>query len=109
MTIKPLAYGFMRVPCNVTDEKLTHMEQRVQAYAEELGFEYATIFQEWQSGSLAAWDELIHELQRADAHHVIVPSFNHVARNGILRTNLMIRLEDDAKAIVHSLKEVERD
>lgn len=104
-TLKPLAYGYMRVPDDIPDRKVRDMEQKLKAYAEALGYEYATIFHEFQCGVYDAWRDLTTELQRADAHHVLVPSMSHIAHSPLLRVGVLERLEDEAKAEVHSFKD----
>ncbi len=103
--MKPLAYGYMCAPCEVGDHVIYAWERNLRKYAEEHGFEFATIFHEFQSGTSEAWDELTTELQRSDAHHVIVPSLSHVSRHPLLRSSMLDRLEEDAKAEVVELSD----
>lgn len=104
-TLKPLAYGYMRVPDDIPDHKVRDIELKRKAYAEALGYEYGAVFHEFQCGVFDAWQDLTTGLQRADAHYVIVPSMNHLARNRILVGGLIERLEADVKAEVHALKD----
>lgn len=103
--MKPLAYGYMRVFCDVTEEDVRSVERRIQECAQELGFQLATTFQETVSGSHDALQELIEELQRSEAEHVIVPSFNHFSKHSILQRLLLEQLEEDTGAEVHTLRE----
>lgn len=103
--IQPLAYGYMRMPCDADDQVIRILERRLKTYAEEHGFCFATIFHEHQSSTRAAWDELATELRRADAHHVIVPSLSHVSSHSILRISMLSQLEEDAKAEVLELSD----
>lgn len=105
--LKPLAYGYMRIFCDVTEEQVCVMEQRIVRLAEKLGYQFGTTFQEFQSGSQEAFYELNDELRRSDAHHVIVPSLRHFSRNSILQDLMVDRLENDSKAEVHTLKDHE--
>lgn len=103
--MKPLAYGYMRVSSDVDDHVVRELEQRIRRFAQERGFCFAAIFYEFTPGSHEAFDELTSELQRADAHHVIVPSFSHLAINSILRESMRDRLEHNAGAKVLELSE----
>lgn len=104
-TVKPLVYGYMRVFCDVTEEDVYSLERRIQECAEALGFLFVTTFQEIVSGSHEAFSELIEELQRSGSAHMIVPSFNHFSRNGILQSLMLAQLEEVAGVEVHTLRE----
>ena len=99
---KPLAYGYMRVSADVDDKTVRQVEQKLEDCAEAHGFSFAAIFHEFISGSFTEWSELVRELQRADAHHVVVPSLSHLTQHAILRQSLLDQLEQ-AKAEVHEL------
>lgn len=104
--MKPLAYGYMRVFCDVTEEDVYSLERRIQECAEALGFQFATTFQEIVSGSHVVFRNLIEELQRSGAEHVIVPSFNHFSRNSILQDLMLMDLESDAEVEVHIFRDL---
>lgn len=101
--LRPLAYGYMRVPCDIDDLAIRDMERKLRDHAEQCGFEFAAIFRELQSGISEGWDELTTELLRSDAHHVIVPSLDHISPHPMLRSIRLERLEEDAKAKVLEL------
>lgn len=98
--MKPLMYGYMRAPDDVPDDELDRVVSEMRRFAETEGYCYATTFFEYQNGSRAAFDELIAELQRAEARHVVVPSFAHLSSHRILCSNMVERLELDANAFV---------
>lgn len=100
---KPLVYGYMRVHPDTDDQTLDSLEQELRSYAEARGYEFATTFQEFNSGRFTTWDELLVELQQVDAHHIIMPSLDHLTRHPLLRQTLLDRAEYDAKAEVHEL------
>ncbi|MFD8492277.1 recombinase family protein [Amycolatopsis sp. NPDC059657] len=102
---RPLAYGYMRVPCDIPDDKVRRMEHELRRCAERQGWYLVTIFSELDCGRHEAFDELTLELQRADAHYVIVPTFRHLARNAVLQNVLLARLEFEAGAEVLELVE----
>lgn len=95
--MKPLLYGYMRVEDRAEDD-IDQAERTLMSFADAEGFCYATTFYENQSGSQAAFAELARELQRADAHHVVVPSLDHISRHPLLRSHMLERLEFEACA-----------
>jgi hypothetical protein len=105
LTLPPLLYGYMRVPCDIPDAKVWRMEHEMKRYAEREGFCFATVFYEFTCGVFDAFEELLAELQSAEAHHVIVPTLRHLARNRLLQNSLLARLEFDAAAEVLELVE----
>jgi hypothetical protein len=105
MGLRPLAYGYMRVPCDIPDDKVCRMEYELRRFAEGKGFCLAAIFSEFVCGVHDAFNELVQELRRVDAHCVVVPTFRHLARNVMLQNCLLNRLEFDACAEVFALVE----
>jgi hypothetical protein len=101
----PLAYGYLRVPCEVPDAKVRRLEQALRAFAALQGLYLVTFFFEFDCGSQAAFGELLTELQRADAHHVVIPSLRHLARSVLLQNMMLTRLEGEAAAEVLVLRE----
>lgn len=102
--LKPLAYGYLRLSPEIDDGTVRVIELKLKQYAEALGFEFATYFYEDRSGCFSAWNELLTEVQRADVHHVIVPSLNHLTSHPILRLSLLQRAQE-AKVEVHELSD----
>ncbi|MEC3980416.1 recombinase family protein [Amycolatopsis sp. H20-H5] len=101
----PAAYAYMRVPCDIPDAKVRRMEYELRHFAEDKGFQLAAIFPEFECGRFEAFADLLQELQRAEAHVVIVPTFRHLARNTLLQNMLLNRLETQAHAEVFALVE----
>lgn len=100
----PHAYGYMRVPRDVEDEKVKLLEEQTVEYAERSGLHFVRFFFEFHCGSREAFEELIAELIRADAHHVVVPSLRHLAQNGLLQDQMLERLEFSARAQVLAMR-----
>jgi hypothetical protein len=103
--IQPLAYAYMRVPCNIPDDKVRRMEHELRRFAEGKGWCLAETFYEFRCGAHEAFNDLIAELQRTGATTVIVPTLRHLARNTLLQNVLLSRLEFDADADVFELVE----
>ncbi|GHJ41358.1 hypothetical protein Sm713_69670 [Streptomyces sp. TS71-3] len=98
--MKPLIYGYMRSPDEVSDSELDHALSEMERFAEAEGFCYATTFFECQEGSRSAFEELVAELKRAEARHVVVPSLDHLSGHQLLRDHMVERLERVANACV---------
>jgi DNA invertase Pin-like site-specific DNA recombinase len=101
--VPPLMYGYMRVSHDADDRDVMRTERELRAFAQDRGYDLGTIFVEHVSGSHKAFNELATTLHRADAHHVVVPSLCHFARNEILQHQMIERLEHDANAEVFEL------
>jgi hypothetical protein len=99
----PLAYGYMRVPADVPDHRVRRVEQAVTRFAAAQGLYFVSFFFELQCGSREGFDELLTELVRADAHHVVVPSLKHLALNELLQTAMREQLGLEANAEVHAV------
>lgn len=99
--LKPLAYGYMRVKGDVDDQVILKRERQLRDYAEEHGFQFGAIFHEEEPGYRGAFRELLKELRRADAHHVIIPSITDLASHPILRHYMLDKLEEISDATIH--------
>ena len=97
---KPLIYGYLRVTDDLDDHAIRRMERGLHLLAETKGFCFATTFHEYQPGYHGAFDELTRELQRAQAHNVVVPSLGHLAQHPMLQDLMLTRLARDANAHV---------
>ncbi|MGW5336380.1 recombinase family protein [Streptomyces bauhiniae] len=98
--MKPLIYGYLRAPDETSDDELDRLVSELQRYAEAEGFCYATTFFEIQEGSRSAFEELVAELRRAEARHVVVPSLDHLSSHQLLCDHMVERLEHAANACV---------
>jgi DNA invertase Pin-like site-specific DNA recombinase len=102
---RQLAYAYMRVPCNIPDDKVRRMEHELHRFAERRGLRLVETFYEFTCGSHEAFNDLIAELQRTGSVTVIVPTLRHLARSVMLQNCLLSRLEFDAQADVYELVE----
>lgn len=96
--MRPLIYGYLRVVDDRDDREVRRRERGLQAHAEAGGFCFVTTFHEYQTGYHGGFDELVAELRRAQARHVVVPSLEDLARHPILREVMLGRLARDADA-----------
>ena len=100
----PRAYGYMRVPCDVPDDKIRRLESQVVAYAEKRGLQFISFFFEFHCGSREAFQDLVTELIRTDAHHVVVPSLRHLAHNELLQDQMLDQLNFTARTQVLAMR-----
>ncbi|WP_439946494.1 recombinase family protein [Streptomyces sp. BBFR109] len=101
--VKPLLYGYMRVDQDAREGDLDQLELTFRFVAEQEGFCLATTFYEEDDGRHCAFVELVEELKRSEARHVIVPTMEHIARHRILRDSLLDQLQEETGAQVMSL------
>ena len=95
-----LVYGYLRVTDDLDDHAVRAMERGLQEPAETAGLCFATTFPDDQPGYHGGFDELTRELQRAQAHHVVVPCPGHLSQHPLLRTIMALRVARDANARV---------
>ncbi|MFJ1597571.1 recombinase family protein [Streptomyces sp. NPDC088261] len=103
--MNPLIFGYMRVPDDMTDEEAKRTQDDLDAYAETNGFQLATVFHEYVPGGQSAFTELIAAVKRAEAKHVIVPSYRELALNKSLQDVMLTHLFCVTGADVISLDE----
>lgn len=98
----------VRVDPDVPDNDIRQLAIALEYYAETKGYCFATIFYEdtLNGGSdRSAFAELIEELQRSEARHVIAPSTDHFSAYPLLRTTMLLQLAEKANAQLHTLSD----
>ncbi|AEW92747.1 MULTISPECIES: recombinase family protein [Streptomycetaceae] len=100
-----VAYGYMRVFCDVTSQQVLAMEARIHRFAQVERLQLVSIYNEFVNGDQSVFNDLVTEVKRASAEVVIVPSLRHFSRNGLLQSLMLSRLEDAAGVEVLTLKE----
>ena len=105
MGLKPTIYGFLRVPVDAPDADICQMERDLRSFAETEDFSFATIFHEHVPGSQAAFLELTHELRRADARDVVVPSLKHLSTHPLVRELMLSHLEQGVGARIWTVEQ----
>ncbi|MGH3695740.1 MAG: recombinase family protein [Pseudonocardiaceae bacterium] len=101
--MKPLAYGYLRITQECDDEEIRQLERGLQKLAESEGFCLTETRYEYQTGYYGTFYRLTAELKRAQIHHVIVPSLDHLCAHPLLRAQLLMRLRE-ANARVWTVK-----
>jgi hypothetical protein len=90
LDIAPLMYGFVRVA--MVTGPMAGCERQLCEYAQDRGFELGTVFHDRGDGG--AFEELLCELVRSEARHVVVPTMEHLTGLPVPRDQLLIRLQD---------------
>lgn len=101
--MEALIYGYLRD--DLAEGHREELEAKMSSLAREEGLCFAATFHEETGGDGAAFVELTQELRRADAHHVVVPSLDHLAGYTIPRDILIAKLAQDAAARVWTIDE----
>ncbi|NNH69407.1 hypothetical protein HLB23_05905 [Nocardia uniformis] len=96
--MEALIYGYVRD--DLADGRSDELEVAMCDMASSAGFCFAATFHESTPGDGTAFAELTAELKRADAHHVVVPSLDHLAGQTIPRDILIAKLAQEAAAQV---------
>ncbi|MFJ6984471.1 MULTISPECIES: recombinase family protein [unclassified Streptomyces] len=103
--MKPLIFGYMRVPDDMTDEEVRRKQDDMTLYAEVEGFTLATVFYEFMDGAINVFSEMAEAVKRAEAGHVIVPAYRDLALTRPLQEAMALHLEQKAGARIVSLDE----
>ncbi|MBV2356898.1 recombinase family protein [Streptomyces sp. J2-1] len=103
--MKPLIFGYMRVPDDMSDEDAKKKQDDMATYAEVEGFTLATVFHEFMDGQINAFEEMVGAVRRAEARHVLVPTYRDLALTRPLQDAMALHLEQKAGARIVSLDE----
>lgn len=98
--MKPLIYGYLRVTDDLDDDEIRQMELGLEKLADTECLCLATIYYEYVPSCQDAFNDLRRELKRAQAHHVVTPSLDHLSRHRILQDRMVMLLECGANARV---------
>ncbi|UGQ14780.1 recombinase family protein [Yinghuangia sp. ASG 101] len=102
--MKPLIFGYMRVPDGTSDEEVKQKHDAIAAYAELEGFALEAVFRETVSDRIPAFAELVEAVQRAEARRVVVPSYGDLARTRPLQRAMCLHIAHQTNAQVVSLE-----
>ncbi|MGV9410605.1 hypothetical protein ACWDOP_11880 [Nocardia sp. NPDC003693] len=100
--MEALIYGYVRD--DLADGRSEELENAMTSLARSAGFCFAATFHESTPGDGTAFAELTAELKRADAHHVVVPSLDHLAGQTIPRDILIAKLAHEAAAQIWAVE-----
>ncbi len=90
--MKPVAYGYLRVSDDHEDDEIRQLERGLYKLAQGEGFRLASIFYEYEPGCHGAFIELVEELKRGQARHVVMPSLDHLSDHSLLQVNRIMHL-----------------
>ncbi len=102
--MEALIYGYVRD--ELAEGHPEELEDAMCSLANSAGMCFAATFHESTTGDGTAFAELTAELKRADAHHVVVPSLEHLAGQTIPREILLAKLAEEAEARVWAVSDV---
>jgi len=105
MGLKPLIYGYLRIPHDTQDTDICRMERELRSFAETEGFCFATTFYEYTPNSQAAFIELIQELRRAEARNIVVPSLEHLSTHPLVRELMLTHLQQGVQAQIWTVEQ----
>jgi hypothetical protein len=80
LPMRPLLFGYLNYWPAASEARRTAFSRALAAYAVTEGFALADIFVEHVGGRGAAFDALVHALQRDEARVVAVPALEHLTR-----------------------------
>ncbi|MCM6775537.1 hypothetical protein NDR87_15325 [Nocardia sp. CDC159] len=100
--MEALIYGYVRD--DLADGHTEELEDAMCSLARSAGLCFAATFHESTPGDGTAFAELTAELKRAEAHHVVVPSLDHLAGQTIPRDLLIAKLAHEAAARVWTVE-----
>lgn len=101
--MKPLAYGYIRVTDDLTDDEVQQLEGKLRKLAEAEGFCLVEIRSEYQAAWYGTFYELIEDVKQAGMRpgplqarigSVVVPSLDHLSTHPRLREQLVRRLDE---------------
>lgn len=90
--MKPVAYGYLRVADDHEDGQIRQLEGGLYKLAKREGFRLASILYEYEPGCHGAFIELVEDLKRGQAHHVVIPSRDHLSTHPLLQVNRIMHL-----------------
>ncbi|MEU6580370.1 hypothetical protein [Nocardia sp. NPDC046763] len=100
--MEALIYGYVRD--DLADGRSEELENAMCGLARSAGLCFAATFHESTPGDGTAFAELTAELKRADAHHVVVPSLDHLAGQTIPRDILIAKLAHEASVKIWAVE-----
>ncbi len=101
--MEALIYGYVRD--ELAEGHSQELEDAMCDLAASAGLCFAATFHESTCGDGTAFAELTAELKRADAHHVVVPSLDHLAGQTIPRDILLAKLAGEAAAQIWTVQD----
>lgn len=100
MDERPVAYGYLRVPDHIPDDRARDLDLALRDVADESGFRLAGTLVEPVDGAFTVLEELISELRRTTTRLVVVPSLDHLGTHPALRMAVLDRLRRTTGATV---------
>lgn len=104
MKKEPIAYGYMRVRQEASDQELKLIEDRMHAYADARGLRLTYTHYEWGPGLQPHY--LIRRLIQDDVRHVIVPSLMQITEHPLMQAIVADWISLDAGALLYETSDI---
>lgn len=98
--MKPLIFGYTRVPDDMPDEEVNQRQADRTAYADAEDRTLATVLHELLEGCNDALGELIEAVPRAEARHVILSPYRDLAVTRALQNAVILNIEHVSARVV---------
>ncbi|MGJ5826014.1 hypothetical protein [Streptomyces ossamyceticus] len=99
MKEKPIAYGYMRVRKEASDQELKLIDDQLHAYAQAHNLWMTYTYYEWGPG--ISPHLLVRRLIRDDVRHVIVPSLVQITEHPLMQFIVSESVTLDAGALLY--------
>ncbi|MFJ8400171.1 hypothetical protein ACIQ9K_06785 [Streptomyces microflavus] len=99
MTDTPIAYGYVRIRCDVAEDELRLVEKELSSYADAHGLDLARIY--YDDGPGITPDRMVQRLVRDAVRHVIVPSLAQITEHRLVGELMEAAVEREAGATLH--------
>ncbi|WP_216587744.1 hypothetical protein [Streptomyces brasiliscabiei] len=99
MTSTPIAYGYMRVRREATDQELKLIDDQLHAYAQAHNLWMTYTYYEWGPG--ISPHLLVRRLIRDDVRHVIVPSLVQITEHPLMQLLVSEAITLDGGALLY--------
>jgi hypothetical protein len=104
MTSKPIAYGYVRVRTEASDQELKLIDDQLRVCADTHGLWLTYIHYEWGPGIDP--QRLLRRLARDDIHHLIVPSLMQITEHPVLQRIVSEWITLNAGVLLYEASEV---
>lgn len=104
MTSTPIAYGYVRVRKEASDQELKLIDDQLHAYARAHNLWLTYTHYEWGPGISPG--RLVRRLIRDDVRHVIVPSLMQITEHPLMQLLVSEWITLDAGALLYETSEI---
>lgn len=106
MTDAPIAYGYMRVLKEASDDEVRALEEQIERYAARCGLDLRGIH--YERDGVLMLDLMAETVSECDAKHVIVPSLENLSTHLAVQV-VMVQMIHAAGAALHIVSAADDD